>query len=246
MSRAGIEHLLGAGQAWDADICLSLPRLLRGDGSPHPGEPADWPLFKVLRQTQAAGPLLLDDALLVRETFAGGAQGLSILGSSASNLYRTELLKACPFPEDAGIVGDVAWGLKYMARGVRVVVTPQVCADFVFHEKEGPVPLLPRLVMVRAAAQGAGLAWQAVEPVAADALKSLSLAESHKHALRRLRKKWRGAWVANPWAWAHLVAFRRSCAKLRRQMADLLESPAGQAWPWHFRMFMDSLRDSRF
>ena len=36
----------------------------------------------------------------------------SILGSSASNIYRADILKKFPFPENYGTQGDVVWGIQ--------------------------------------------------------------------------------------------------------------------------------------
>jgi hypothetical protein len=52
-----------------------------------------------------------------------------LLGSSASNLYRTSLLQSHPFPSDFGHCGDTAWGIT-ISPLAQVAFTPQSCAKF--------------------------------------------------------------------------------------------------------------------
>jgi hypothetical protein len=56
----------------------------------------------------------------------------SLLCSSASNLYRTSLLQAHPFPADFGHAGDSAWSLQ-MSLNTRWVVDPKVESSFWVH-----------------------------------------------------------------------------------------------------------------
>jgi hypothetical protein len=52
-----------------------------------------------------------------------------LLGSSASNLYRTAFLQKHPFPTDFGHCGDTAWGVS-VAPIAKVAFTPRSCARF--------------------------------------------------------------------------------------------------------------------
>jgi hypothetical protein len=58
----------------------------------------------------------------------------AILGSSASNLYRTDCLKRAPFPTDFGRGGDVAWGLRYGAE-TKLGIVPKVFSTFLLHPR---------------------------------------------------------------------------------------------------------------
>jgi hypothetical protein len=58
----------------------------------------------------------------------------AILGSSASNLYRTQLMKENPFPVEYGTVGDGAWGLANFLK-CSLAVTPRRFSTFREHEK---------------------------------------------------------------------------------------------------------------
>ena len=58
----------------------------------------------------------------------------AILGSSASNLYRTQCLKERPFPTDFGTSGDGGWGILN-AFDVKIAVTPRCFSTFRHHQK---------------------------------------------------------------------------------------------------------------
>jgi hypothetical protein len=57
-----------------------------------------------------------------------------ILGSSASNLYRTKILQQFPFRTDFGTAGDLAWGLEHSGK-IRLAIVPEIFSTFVFHPK---------------------------------------------------------------------------------------------------------------
>jgi hypothetical protein len=56
----------------------------------------------------------------------------TILGSSASNLYRTDFLKAHPFPTECGHGGDAALGVQ-ISPFLKMAVTKKICSRFVTH-----------------------------------------------------------------------------------------------------------------
>ena len=60
------------------------------------------------------------------------------MGSSASNLYRTSMLTARPFPTRFGHNGDTAWGVAN-AFDVRFALSPERCARFLLHPGAGHV-----------------------------------------------------------------------------------------------------------
>jgi hypothetical protein len=57
-----------------------------------------------------------------------------ILGSSASNLYRADVLKRFPFRTGFGTAGDLAWGLEH-AGETRFAIVPRSSSTFMFHPK---------------------------------------------------------------------------------------------------------------
>jgi len=123
----GLAHLLETGRRCEADAVISPPEMRSGDGS----EPVDqkMPSNLLAESFRKAG---LESRLLERsETIAllCGMLPHGLLGSSASNLYRTAFLQAQPFPVDVGHCGDSAWGVN-VAPFAKVAFTPKKCARF--------------------------------------------------------------------------------------------------------------------
>ncbi len=241
MEREGILHLLEVAGEFDADIVLSPPKFTAEDGSPRAG--GDWPIHQVLRETGRAQPFVPSQTDMLRWTFEAGGALCGMLGSSASNLYRTRLLQACPFPLDASTSGDVAWGLRFMAQARRVAITPRLCAEFICHDKAGPsVPLL-RAPMLDAAIAGAGLTAAQVDAHLPRLRAEMAEVEKHQTALRRLRARFGKAWNLWPPAWRHR-SLRNRHRRTLKAMAPLLGSAcAPPAWPAHFLLFMRTFLD---
>ncbi len=227
MPRAGAEHLLAVAERFDADIVVSPPKFIDKAGREVPK--ISWPVHDVLREVGATEPFLPDAKDMMRWTFVAGGNFSGILGSSASNLYRTRLLQAHPFPTDAGRCGDVAWGLRYVAKA-KVAFTPQVCAEFVFHNEEGTVSSVLRKSIVRAAADGVGLSVDAVYPQLVGLSAQTTIIEHHQAALRRIRRLLGPAWHLWPMGWHHRKVRDQARAAIRR----VVENPE---WPESFRAF---------
>jgi hypothetical protein len=56
----------------------------------------------------------------------------TLMGSSASNLYRTSALANCPFPTNCGHAGDSAWALKNSVR-LSWHIIPDLYSEFLNH-----------------------------------------------------------------------------------------------------------------
>jgi hypothetical protein len=63
----------------------------------------------------------------------------AVLGSSASNLYRTDALRRYPFPTRFGHCGDTGWGLAH-AFDLRFAAMPAVVSEFLLHPSGGAMP----------------------------------------------------------------------------------------------------------
>ncbi len=129
-------HLISHAEELEADVICSPPIFESIDGSALPTH--DWPINRILAGAGITEPTVLDSLYMF-------AQGLiqvpfSILGSSASNLYRGDHLRERPFPLDCGVCGDTAWPLKY-AFETRFCYTPRTGSTFLFHEKDQPFDL---------------------------------------------------------------------------------------------------------
>lgn len=127
----GVNALLEVARTTGAEVVLSPPSMVEGSGEVRE---ESWPIHQLMSGRESDGPFVLSslEKFVLANTF--GIQGL--LGSSASNLYRTETLRAHPFPEDAGHAGDTAWGCRH-ALHVSVAVLPRAVATFVESRPDG-------------------------------------------------------------------------------------------------------------
>ena len=129
ITREGIESLFRAAESLHADVVISPPRMVKMSGE---AKDKTWPVHWLIEE------LKLKDST----AFEGGDVQLfavtnllrGILGSSASNLYRAEVLQRFPFRTDFGTAGDLAWGLEH-AGEIRLAIVPQSFSTFVFHPK---------------------------------------------------------------------------------------------------------------
>jgi glycosyltransferase involved in cell wall biosynthesis len=130
-TREGIQHLVSVAESLNGDVVISPPEFFDADGKPM--LEFCWPVHRFLQRSKLTEPRLLRRDEVVMAAFSSGFE--SFLGSSASNLYRTETLQKAPFPCDFGNMGDTIWGILNCA-AINVAVTPKPCAAFVFHPKE--------------------------------------------------------------------------------------------------------------
>jgi hypothetical protein len=123
----GLAHLLETARQYESDAVISPPEMRSEDGS----KPVDqkMPSNLVAESFRSSG---LTSRLLERSESIALLCGLfphGLLGSSASNLYRTSFLQAHPFPTDVGHCGDTAWGAT-VAPFAKVAFTARECARF--------------------------------------------------------------------------------------------------------------------
>jgi len=126
----GLTHLVETAERFDADVVVSPPQLFDADENPMVG--SRWPIHNLLEGASIKNPVKLEKpfAFLLAVRDLPGA----ILGSSASNLYRTEMVKKYPFPAEYGAAGDAAWAFLH-AFDISLIVTPTPCARFLFHSR---------------------------------------------------------------------------------------------------------------
>ncbi len=128
----GLNHLFTVAKEYTADVVISPPRCITEEGLN-----ADFrvfPVHRILEGSDLSEPIALEKWLVY--LLATGFSIESFLGSSASNLYRTECLQRDPFPPDFGKAGDSAWMRKNALR-YNFALTPKVCADFLIHQDHG-------------------------------------------------------------------------------------------------------------
>jgi glycosyltransferase involved in cell wall biosynthesis len=128
IARAGIEKLVAAAESLAADVVISKPAFRQRDGQP--AADISWPIDDIIATLGITTPRKLAklEAMVFAAVHATGA----LLGSSASNLYRTEILRRLPFPTEFGTAGDGAWGLMHAAEATWVVA-PGKFSTFLIH-----------------------------------------------------------------------------------------------------------------
>ncbi|MGB5715867.1 MAG: glycosyltransferase family A protein [Gammaproteobacteria bacterium] len=126
---ATIEELVAVGQANSSDLVISPPTMVSESGKPLEKQ---WPIHKYIKWKAADRAGLISDF----EVFLWNTLSVpgSLIGSSASNIYRTEYIQAHPFPEDYRHAGDTAWavGNSFAARWA---IAPGLHSDFLVHPK---------------------------------------------------------------------------------------------------------------
>jgi glycosyltransferase involved in cell wall biosynthesis len=130
ITREGLLRLLGVAERFKCDAVVSKPRFVDNEGRPAADTP--WPIDDVIGALNIREPQLLQGiklALFAITNITG-----ALLGSSASNLYRTGCLKQRPFPTNFGTSGDGAWGIAN-ALDFRLGITPERFSTFRLHPK---------------------------------------------------------------------------------------------------------------
>ncbi len=130
ISREGLLHLVETADRFQADVVLSRPRFI--DQSGNMLSSFRWPIHEIVDELAIKEPIALPTEQAVYYAIKFGAH--SILGSSASNLYRTEVLQKNPWPEDFGGAGDTAWGILNASK-VRFAITPRQFSSFILDPK---------------------------------------------------------------------------------------------------------------
>lgn len=247
ISRGGIGHLFDVAERFQSDVVISKPDFVSAGGQALPGQ--RWPVDVILRRLRIDRPRLLSTA----EQFLFMATNLwgSILGSSASNLYRADCLKQRPFPTEYGTTGDSGWSILNIFE-VKIAITPERFSTFRFHEKsyapedyhiEALLLKLFRLVQCVVARQRTGnfAARRILDEVRWTELESaLELVPFWQAKLEHYRKE-RLPWFLNPRAWQARAARNQAERRISditddvvaasRRSASTLEAPRTGAAP---------------
>jgi len=132
----GLRHLHELMIAHDADVVISPPEMRNQDGSER--VEVDMPSNRLAAALSERG---FNSVVLSKPEAIALLCGLlphGILGSSASNLYKTDLLKQYPFPTNFGHCGDTAWGVS-VSPVAKIAFTTQECAQFLMQTKHSKV-----------------------------------------------------------------------------------------------------------
>ena len=129
ITRAGLEALFTTAESSRADVVISPPRMVKMSGE---AKEKVWPIHVLIAALKLDGSVAFDRE--AAQLFAVIHLTRGLLGSSASNLYRADVLQRFPFRIDFGTAGDLAWGLEH-AGEVRLALVPETFSTFVFHPK---------------------------------------------------------------------------------------------------------------
>lgn len=135
ISPEGLSRLYETISECNADVSLSPPRIVDCRGN---DRAEVWPIHNLINQHHISTPGIIDrNYALYYNVISLPA---TLIGSSASNLYRTKTLQSKLFPTDFSGSGDGMWALKYMWKS-RVAIYPEFLATFLRHEKSSkPTP----------------------------------------------------------------------------------------------------------
>jgi glycosyltransferase involved in cell wall biosynthesis len=132
----GLKKLVTTAQINNLDGVISPPKI---SYSIPTNEPVRWPIHRFLEYYNTSKELIIPTPEQ-NEMLACIFIPESIIGSSASNIYRADFLKQYPFPEEQGHAGDVYWtidNLKKMKIGIIKDELAEFCYDgkrFISHE----------------------------------------------------------------------------------------------------------------
>jgi len=128
VDRNGLAHLIDVAEQEKADVVVSPPRFIHA--ARRKPRKYEWPIHWLIENAGISAPRQISAMQAFLVTLLFNPSG--ILGSSASNLYRTETIQRYPFPANFGRQGDTAWALENALR-VRWALSPSVMSDFVVH-----------------------------------------------------------------------------------------------------------------
>lgn len=113
---------------FDADITISAPFFFNEDGN---FLDRKWPIHLYLEYSRCKIPKIIPTSHV--SCFNILQFPKTLMGSSASNIYKTSFFKKNPFPVDFGGQGDSVWGSMHCL-DAKWAVNPECSSDFVVHE----------------------------------------------------------------------------------------------------------------
>jgi len=182
-----------------ADICFTPPALI---GLSHKDieELNTWPIFKLRSYFVPFSEKICPQDLLIAMQLSSGLS--CVLGSWASILARTAVLKNFPFPTAYNQYGDTAWFYKNLLN-MKFVFKSDPIAGFHFHDKPDSRRTNPKLAYVHCKELEKELIQKArMRGIFKDLLYLYRIYLSALHRLNKTRGKHpRRFWWINPKAW---------------------------------------------
>lgn len=217
IEREHLLHLKDLGERSHADVVISAPDFVDETGIQTKG-PA-WPPAEVIAGSGQGRPFTLTTEAGFVLTFIHCPS--AILGSSASNLYRGDHLRARPFPSEFKGAGDSVWILRHAAQS-SLCFTPQVGSTFCLHPKEEEtngdklVELSARILVEKEAAIARpGIDGMLVRALAEESRLTAEVQAVHQERRRLWRSRPLTASLLGSWARLTIEHFR-SRAKLKK------------------------------
>lgn len=208
ITREGLEHLLAVAEEFQSGVVISKPAFMAEDT--RPAADIRWPIDDLIQTLAVTRPRAVSwlECLLFTAVHLDG----TLLGSSASNLYRTDALQKFPFPADFGKAGDAAWAARHFA-DLKWAVTPRKFSTFLRHrdwtaaaERQSwktstRLDQVLREAVQTAAANGVLSRAELEAHAVAELLDAAGLWLDGKQAFD-LRRARRWPWHLNPAAWS--------------------------------------------
>jgi len=235
ISRQGIAHLLDTAESLRADVIVSKPKFFEENG--RDARDIRWPIDEAIETLEISKPRTLSavEVLLLTATHLDG----TLLGSCASNLFRTTALQKFRFPSEFGKAGDGAWAAERFA-DVVWAITPEKISTFLLHpnfasaqemknwETAPGLDGVLKKALERVLREGR-FRSEHVEPFRlAELLDAASAWIEHKKRFDRARQQ-NFPWIFNPAAWQERGRrnfYRSQCFHLRDEAFKKL---AGEA-----------------
>ncbi|MDA9260659.1 glycosyltransferase [Puniceicoccaceae bacterium] len=221
-------RLYEAAELHEADVVVSEPKIV----STNPGrEPKLWPIHRFIESCAIDEPYVISplELLVCNSIDLPG----TLIGSSASNLYRTSALQKQPFPCDYGHAGDSAWALLSSLKQKWAIV-PFGKSTFWYHggghaSKSGRELRSKLHALAACQVEHLHRASLADEPDQSllEGLTAFSVLWAQREASVAEYQKYRKGgipWVLLPWAWRCRRRKNLSKQKLDRHVQQLLQS----------------------
>jgi len=129
IQRDWLAQLQAIAESLQADVVISKPKFLMANGQP--AKDLQLPIDDIIGTLKLNAPTALMPLQVL--VFAIAHADACLLGSSASNLYRTAILQQHPFPTDYGLGGDAKWGVLH-ACDARWAVLTECVTTFLLHQ----------------------------------------------------------------------------------------------------------------
>ena len=216
ITKQNIIRLCHEAQSNDVDVVISPPTLVSENGR---RTEANWPINQYLAQTTQAdchkippGEVLLWNVICLPGT---------LIGSSASNLYKTKTLASSPFPTNCGHAGDSAWAISNSIN-LSWHIIPDLNSEFITHgnskKSRSPKSRNRESLYNLAAFSLDNLQFNIQENPNIEVLKEFVRKLQEKDTIityfNQLRKKTR-AWFLTPQGWSLRTAKKRNSKQLK-------------------------------